>query len=313
MMNTLRFKQLAICYVATASIFSIISHDAVAHTRLEIPVVVEGTTNGHAQVGKVLNQVVISHGCPDIAPGTQRQPTYGTSVVFPNAVSYSPVIGINSGSGTVYTTKPASDFYSPLTGIGQIIRTGGPWRPHNNKADPLGNVDGFWAGGDYYDQTMSTPVNVPFYTHAMTINSKSCARSVTFELAIADFCTVSVPSATAKDHEVLYWSPIPNFTGVPGSPFGTPAGDPARKIPVGSAYSKYDGYQDAAHTIPGDGWGSPATLTVTRNVAKNPLPAGCQGNGGAGDDVYVYPSADQINKEIPVWSKPDQTGTLYWQ
>ena len=306
--------KLAVFLIGSAVAALTASSAAFAHTRLEIPTVVEGTTNGHAQVGKVLNYVVISHGCPDVAPGTTRQPTFGTSVVFPNAISYTPIIGINSGAGVVYSTTKATDLYSPLAGIGQIIRTGGPWRAHNNKADALGNVDGFWTGGDNYDQTISTPVNIPFYTHAMTINPKSCARTITFELAIADFCNnIATSSDNAKDHEVLYWSPIPNFLGVPGQPFGTPTGDITRGIPVAHAYSNYDGYSDAAHTVPGDGWGSPATLTVTRNLATNPLPSNCTGNGGKGDDVYVYPSAEQINKELPVWSNANQTGTNYWK
>jgi len=149
---------------------------------------------------------------------------------------------------------------------------------------------------------------------------------VTFVLAIADVCDATVPSTTATDEDVLYWSPIPNFPGVPGQPFGTPSGNPANTnlspsgVPAGPAYSKYDGYADAAHTLPGDGWGSPATLKVVRNttgtpatltsaaVAANPLPASC----GAGVDVYVYPSAEQINTELPVWSGTQQTGTLYW-
>ncbi|MFI3135988.1 MAG: hypothetical protein QX197_04345, partial [Methylococcaceae bacterium] len=62
-----------------------------------------------------------------------------------------------------------------------------------------------------------------------------------------------------------------------------------------------------------DGWNSPATLKVTRDTVANPLPAGCTGNGGKGDDVYIYPSADQINKEMPIWSGADQTGTNYWK
>lgn len=127
------------------------SQGAFAHTRLEIPVVVEGTFNAttHAQSGRVLNQVVISHGCPGVAPSTVRLPTYGTSVVFPNAVQYTPVIVVDQGAGPQYTSNQnAGSYYSPLAGIGQIIRTGGPWVTNNNKADNQGNVDGFWGGGD---------------------------------------------------------------------------------------------------------------------------------------------------------------------
>lgn len=277
------------------------SQSAFSHTRLETPTAVERT--------KVHNYLVIGHGCP---PTTARNPTYGTTLVWPNAVKYKPVIGVNSGSGIVYTANDATYYYSPSAGIASLINGGGAWDSSNIKVDSLGNKDGFWAGGKSYDQTISTSVLTPFFTAAVTIAPTSCARSVTFYLAVADICNVTTPSTSASDQQVLYWSPIPNFTGVPGSPFGTPAGDPTRSIPVGPKYSNYDGYADAAHTIPGDGWNSPATYKVTRNTTINPLPAGCTGNGGLGDDIHVYPSSDQINQELPVWSKPDQTGTRYW-
>ena len=71
-----------------------VSQSAFAHTRLETPTVVEGT--------RVHNGVRISHGCGDAGA---RKPTYGTTVVFPNAVSYTPIIGVDSGSGKVFTCK----------------------------------------------------------------------------------------------------------------------------------------------------------------------------------------------------------------
>jgi hypothetical protein len=290
MSSSVIFKKLAMCSLTTAAMFAA-SQGAYAHTRLETPTVTEATG-----FTRVHNQVVISHGC------LNGGPTFGTSVVFPNAISYVPIIGIDSGTGKVFNSAPASTYYSPASGIGAMIRTGGPWVEGNNKVDALGNKDGFWAGGISYDQTISTPINVDFYANAVTIAPASCARSVTFELAIVDVCDVSVPGTTVKDEEALFWSPIPNFPGVPGQPF-----DGANH------YSNYDGWADAGHTVKGDGWGSPATLKVTRNLTTNPLPAGCTGNAGAGDDVYVYPSAEQINAELPVWSEPNQTGTNHWQ
>ncbi len=278
------------------------SQAAFAHTRLETATAVEGT--------RVHNYVNISHGCP---PATARKPSFGTSVVFPNAISYTPIIGVDSGAGKVYTTNAANTYYSPLAGIAVMINGGGAFPSGNMKVDAAGNKDGFWAGGKYYDQTISTYVQSPFYTAAVTIAKASCARSVTFYAAIADVCEPSVSSTTATDEQVLYWAPIPNFSGVPGQPFGTAKGDAARSIPVGPKFSNYDGYQDAAHTIPGDGWGSPATYKVTRNLTTNPLPSGCTGNNGAGDDIHVYPSANQINVELPVYEKPNQTGEVYWQ
>jgi hypothetical protein len=299
MSKSITLKKLAMCSFATAAMVAG-SQGAFAHTRLEIPTVLEGTSNPatHAQSNKVHNFVTIGHGCDGAA-------TMGTSVVFPNAISYTPVIGVDSTSGKgtekVFSSNPASDYYSPLAGIGALIRTG-VWDFSGVKVDNKGNKDGFWAGGKAYDQSVSTAINVDFYTNTVTIAPASCARSVTFVLAIADFCDISVPGSAATDAQVQIWSPIPNFSGVAGYPFDAT-----------HPYSKYDGYEDAAHTIAGHGWNSPATLTVKRDLTNNPLPQGCAGNGGLGDDVYVYPSAEQINKELPVWSNPDQTGTNYWQ
>ncbi len=161
--------------------------------------------------------------------------------------------------------------------------------------------------------------DVDFYSAAISIVPASCARTVTFELSIADVCVPSAHYPNIGDSQALFWSPIPNFTGVPGQPFGAGVADAARNIPVGPKYSNYDGWKNgdkvgagAAGSIAGDGWNSPATLTVTRNLTTNPLPSGCTGNGGKGDDVYVYPSAAQINAELPAWSNANQTGTKYW-
>ncbi len=328
MSSKLTIKKIIKCSLVTAGLLTL-SQGAFAHTRFEISTILEKS--------KVHNRVNIGHGCP---PTTARRPTYGTNVIFPNATKYTPIIGIdstgaNTSTSKVYTTKPASDFYTP-TAIGTLIRTGGPFPKAQYKADALDNIDGFWVGGTNYDQTISTPIQVDFAANAITINPTSCARSITFYAAIADFCdSATVPSAVAADENVLYWSPIPNFTGVPGQPFGAPTaggsanGNISGGIPAAHAYSNYDGYSDAAHTIAGDGWGSPATLKVVRNttgtpatnangiytaaVAANPLPAGCTGNAGLGDDIHIYPSAEQINAEMPIWTGTKQNGTQIWK
>ncbi|MDI1231167.1 MAG: hypothetical protein PSU93_08470 [Methylobacter sp.] len=289
MSKPITFKKLVASSLTTAAMV-FVSQGTFAHTRFETSSVAEGV--------KVHNAVNIGHGCP---PSTARKATFGTNVIFPNAVSYTPVIGVDSGAGKVYSTTAATDFYAPLAGIGVMIRNGGAFPEYQYKADPLNNIDGFWAGGKAYDQTISTPVQVEFASAAVTIKPASCARTVTFYAAISDHCSIDTPSTVATDEEVLYWSPIPNFAGVPGQPFD-----------VAAKYSNFDGYQDAAHTIKGDGWSSPATLKVTRNLTTNPLPSGCTGNAGAGDDIHVYPSAKQINAEMPIWSGTHQNGTKYW-
>jgi len=45
-----------------------------------------------------------------------------------------------------------------------------------------------------------------------------------------------------------------------------------------------------------DGIGAPATLTINRNVAANPLPSSC----GAGIDVTVTPSAADVTVNLPI-------------
>ena len=313
MSTFLTVKKMAKFSAMTAAMI-VVSQGAFAHTRFEVPTILEAT--------KTHNRVTIGHGCP---PTTARLPTFGTNVIFPDAVDFTPIIGVDStGANTnvskVYTTNPASDYYSPLAGIGTFIRDGGPFPSSQIKASASNNVDGFWAGGKNYDQTISLPVQVDFFAAAVTIKPQSCARSVTFYAAIADFCTsASVPSNVASDQDILYWSPIPNFTGVPGQPFGAPTADLTSTnisggIPAAHAFSNYDGYSDAAHTIHGDGWGSPATIKVTRNLVTNPLPDGCTGNAGAGDDIHVYPSAAQINAQMPIWSGIHQgAGTNFWK
>ena len=312
MSESITFKKL-LKYSLTAAVMVVVSQGAYAHTRFEISTINEKT--------KTHNRINIGHGC-SLPSGVKGAPTYGTNVIFPNATTYTPIIGVDStGANTnvskVYTTKPASDFYSPLAGIGTFIRVGGPFPSSQYKADPLNNIDGFWTGGQNYDQTIATPIEADFFAASVTINPTSCARSVTFYAAVADFCTsATVPSAIASDQNILYWSPIPNFTGVPSQPFGAPTANLTSTnisggIPAAHSYSNYDGYNDAAHTIAGDGWGSPATLKVLRTSA---LPAGCTGNAGLGDDVHVYPSAAQINAEMPIWTGIHQgEGSKIWQ
>lgn len=104
---------------------------------------------------------------------------------------------------------------------------------------------------------------VPFRVNAAVINAESCAQSVTFNVAIADICKVtSVSNFTAET--VNLWTPA-----------------------VGS---KFDG-------VGLDGYNSPATYKITRDLVKNPLPSTCN---GVGVDVVVDPSADQLNADLPI-------------
>ncbi|MFZ4704169.1 MAG: hypothetical protein ACOYMG_29340, partial [Candidatus Methylumidiphilus sp.] len=184
MSNTI--KNIAAVSFAVAALVA--SQAAFAHTRLETATSPEGI--------RVHNYVNISHGCP---PATARKASFGTSVVFPNAISFAPVIGVDSGAGITYTANLASTYYSPLAGLAVMLNGGGAYPSGNLKVDAANNKDGFWAGGKAYDQTISTYVQTPFYSAAVSIAKTSCARSVTFYPAIVDICEGNAPSTTAGD------------------------------------------------------------------------------------------------------------------
>lgn len=101
---------------------------------------------------------------------------------------------------------------------------------------------------------------LPFATAGVVIEPTSCAKSVTFVLGIADVCEVT-DSNGFSNASVQLWTPA-----------------------VGS---NFDG-------IGLHGFDSPATLKVNRTVA--PLPESC----GAGVDVVVKPSAQQLNRDMKV-------------
>lgn len=109
---------------------------------------------------------------------------------------------------------------------------------------------------------------VPFATAGVVIEPTSCAKSVTFVVSIADICEITDPSGFSNA-TVQMWTPA-----------------------VGSIY---DG--EGLH-----GYNSPATLKVTRSIA--PLPSSC----GDGVDVFVKPSAAQLNRDLRI--KLD--GTQIW-
>lgn len=101
---------------------------------------------------------------------------------------------------------------------------------------------------------------VPFTTAGVVIEPASCAKSVTFVVGIVDICEIT-DASKFNDETVQMWTPA-----------------------VGSIY---DG--------PGlHGFDSPATLKVNRSIAA--LPASC----GAGVDVVVKPSANQLNRDLRI-------------
>lgn len=130
--------------------------------------------------------------------------------------------------------------------------------------DPLGNPIGFWAGdGELpaHNWVAQLPMNIT----AVAVQPASCATKVVFVPAIANICKLSslaeIDGKNADDPNVDFWT----------SP---------------DAGSKWDS----------PNWTYPATFTVERDLENNPLPSNC----GAGVAVRIFPSAAQLDRDMPV-------------
>jgi hypothetical protein len=257
MSSTITFKKSAICSL-TAAMF-VASPGIFADTRLQIPVIPENT--------QVYNALVIVHGCDDPVNGGTGTPVFGQSVVFPDGVDSTITVG------GVDSNQRLVDFVENWGNANKKVQSNDVFPLEAEKTDSLGNVLGFWGGNGNLPGINYVGLN-PFVTSAVLIVPASCAKSVTFVLAIADVCKITNISGFNTETANL-WTPA-----------------------VGSSY---DG---TAQT--NDGFDSPATLKVTRNLKDNPLPASC----GKGVDVVVTPSASQINRDMPVFYKGKQEWPL---
>jgi hypothetical protein len=203
------------------------------------------------------NALKIGHGCQVSGLGVTAQ-----SVVFPSA---NPVVTGSDGSTIADLSTVITQ--GSIAGLLKPIQDKNIFRSQTLKTDALGNVIGFSASVGQL--TPAIPGRVPFQFTSPNFVATSCAARVLIKIAIADICVRS--DAGIADNiqtgKVNMW--IPDN----GSNF--------------SIVGKQAGI---------DGIGAPATLTVNRNVATNPLPASC----GAGLDVTVTPSAADINANLPI-------------
>jgi hypothetical protein len=276
MSKSITFKKLAMCSL-TAAAMAAASQGVFAHTRLQSPIILEGT--------RVYNNVVIGHGCHNAAANNNSTPVRGTSVVFPEAtatVTSKPVGAAATDAGT--PAGPVTDWIAGAgEGYSKKVYSNDIFAFEGQKFNSLGNAVGFWTGGGNVLPGISYTALIPFKTDAVTIKPESCANSVTFVVPIVDVCEVTNIGGFS-DETVGLWVPA-----------------------VGSNF-------DVVGT---HGYNSPATLKVVRNitgtpatqttaaVTANPLPASC----GAGVDVTVTPTAEQINRDMPAI---DGNGVQIW-
>ncbi|MDD2758801.1 MAG: hypothetical protein PHH11_00760 [Methylomonas sp.] len=266
MSTSINFKKLA-AYSLTSTVMITAGQAALAHTRLQSPIILEGT--------RVYNAEVIGHGCHNPQTNTNSTPIRGTSVVFPDATAT--VTSKPYGSAASVEATPAGAVSDWISGAGEgynkKIYSSELFTTEGQKSNANGNVVGYWTGGGGELPGINYVGVIPFRTDAITINPESCARTVTFVIAIGDICELTDTNGFS-DETVNLWTPR-----------------------VGS---NYDG-------IGLHGENSPATLKVVRNitgtaatltttaVAANPLPASC----GEGLDITITPTAEQLNRDMP--------------
>lgn len=196
-----------------------------------------------------------------IGHGCGEKAIIGTSVVFPDGIDSTITVGGQPHNG------PLTDFVANWGPNVQPLQTRAVFDFVDEKQGPTGNVVGFWSGGG---SGMPAHMNafVPFRVSATNIEPTSCAKSVKFFVSIADICEISgVDALRSGEGEAGAVANLWTHNNL-----GTP-------------------YDRVSTTDDG-----PASLTITRDVTKNPLPGSC----GEGVDVEVRPSAAQINRDMPI-------------
>jgi hypothetical protein len=165
--------------------------------------------------------------------------------------------------GTLTTLAAEITDTVSVAGLARLVQDRNIFKVQQEIYDANGNVIGF-RGTQGRLQT-DLLGRIPFQWGPLLFQPNSCAKRLRIQVAIADICRKTFPP---KAGTANLW--IPQTT------------------------SKFT---DTSN----EGIGSPATLTINRNLANNPLAASC----GAGYDVTVIPSNEDIDAHLPFkgWGK----------
>lgn len=180
----------------------------------------------------------------------------GSSVVFPDGIDSTILAGGAPYAGSL------SDFLSNWGPNIQPLMNRAVFNTVDEKQGPNGNVVGFWAGGGagIPDHMVGY---VPFRVNATNIVPQSCAVSVRFLVNVVDVCAITSAAQLHDPGVAEFWT----------------------HNDLGTIYDR--------RSASGDGV---ARLTITRNLASNPLPASC----GAGFVVDVKASPAQVERDMPI-------------
>ncbi|OQK15717.1 hypothetical protein AU255_16025 [Methyloprofundus sedimenti] len=187
MITNMSIKKIALYSLTGVALAA--SQSTFAHTRLQNPVI--------AEQGTSYNNEVIGHTCT--TAGGEHLNVIGTVVVFPDGVDSTLTVGGEASAKTV--ADYVSNWGSPV----QLIQNNDVFPMQDEITDSLGNVVGFWAGAGEGLKHNLTGV-IPFRTSAVNIEPTSCAKSVTFRIAIADVCTLTKDTEFSTDALNL-WTP----------------------------------------------------------------------------------------------------------
>lgn len=155
-----------------------------------------------------------------------------------------------------------SDFVSNWGPNVQPLFTTSPFAETDEKQDANGNVVGFIAGGGP-GMPNHMLAYVPFRLNATNIVPTSCAVSVKFYVSVVDICKVTDADTMHVEGNAHFWT----------------------HNNLGTIFDRVSANDDG-----------PAPLTITRDLEANPLPLSC----GAGVTVEVRPTAEQINRDMPI-------------
>lgn len=188
----MKANKLKLITLSTAAAMLIVAgQSALAHTRLNVPTLTEGT--------RVLNHMVIGDNCAADAGDGRR--VIGTSVVFPDGSDSTILVDGQPHEGEL------TDFLTNYGNNFQLIFDRSAFDYMDEKTDPLGNVTGFWSGGG-----QGTPGNLnvftPVRTTAASIEPASCAKSVRLTIQVADICRITTIDnlGTDDDFNVKLWT-----------------------------------------------------------------------------------------------------------
>lgn len=226
------FKKLAVCTLITGAFA--VSQIATAHTTIQVGTINENTAT--------YNNVVIGHGCAPAGSTITSNSVIAQSVVFPDGIDSSITDATTgaalSGLITDYVTNWVTVGATAGTGFGSKIKNTDVFEKEglklaNGSPDRIGfyGLEGELEGVGYLGLN-------PFRTAKVVINPASCAKSVTFKIAIADICKMTK--------------------------FPIPEGAANTWMPAGTG-SRFD-------SLALDGYGSAPSLKVVRTSV---LPAAC--------------------------------------